>query len=376
MNIPLVDLKRQHQPIQEAVGEAFESILSSMQLFLGPNTQAFEQEYAEYLDVKEAIGVSEGTTALYLALRACGVGPGDEVITVSHTFFATVEAITMTGAIPVFVDVDPATCLMDVQAAEAAITARTRALLPVHLYGSIADMDGLMALARRYNLRVIEDACQAHGARRNGRAAGTFGDVGCFSFYYSKNLGAYGEAGGVVTNDPELAARVRLLRDHGSAVRYHHDELGMNGRLDEMQAAVLRLKLPSLDAGNRARREHASRYNTGLCDVDVAVPALTGEDHVFHLYVIRTSARDELRAYLTQRGVGTGIHYPVPCHLQPACASFGTESSRLPVTEQLVDEILSLPMFPELRDEEIDYTVNVIREFFAHRSSKKAIAAQ
>jgi len=376
MNIPLVDLKRQHQPIQEAVGEAFESILSSMQLFLGPNTQAFEQEYAEYLDVKEAIGVSEGTTALYLALRACGVGPGDEVITVSHTFFATVEAITMTGAIPVFVDVDPATCLMDVQAAEAAITARTRALLPVHLYGSIADMDGLMALARRYNLRVIEDACQAHGARRNGRAAGTFGDVGCFSFYYSKNLGAYGEAGGVVTNDPELAARVRLLRDHGSAVRYHHDELGMNGRLDEMQAAVLRLKLPSLDAGNRARREHASRYNTGLCDVDVAVPALTGEDHVFHLYVIRTSARDELRAYLTQRGVGTGIHYPVPCHLQPACTSFGTESSRLPVTEQLVDEILSLPMFPELRDEEIDYTVNVIREFFAHRSSKKAIAAQ
>jgi len=376
MNIPLVDLKRQHQPIQEAVGEAFESILSSMQLFLGPNTQAFEQEYAEYLDVKEAIGVSEGTTALYLALRACGVGPGDEVITVSHTFFATVEAITMTGAIPVFVDVDPATCLMDVQAAEAAITARTRALLPVHLYGLIADMDGLMALARQYNLRVIEDACQAHGARRNGRAAGTFGDVGCFSFYYSKNLGAYGEAGGVVTNDPELAARVRLLRDHGSAVRYHHDELGMNGRLDEMQAAVLRLKLPSLDAGNRARREHASRYNTGLCDVDVAVPALTGEDHVFHLYVIRTSARDELRAYLTQRGVGTGIHYPVPCHLQPACTSFGTESSRLPVTEQLVDEILSLPMFPELRDEEIDYTVNVIREFFAHRSSKKAIAAQ
>ncbi|MDQ2743447.1 MAG: DegT/DnrJ/EryC1/StrS family aminotransferase [Chloroflexota bacterium] len=376
MNIPLVDLKRQHQPIQEAVSEAFESILSSMQLFLGPNTRAFEQEYAEYLDVKEAIGVSEGTTALYLALRACGIGPGDEVVTVSHTFFATVEAITMTGATPVFVDVDPATCLMDVAAAEAAITSRTRALLPVHLYGYIADMDGLMALARRYNLRVIEDACQAHGARRNGRAAGTFGDAGCFSFYYSKNLGAYGEAGGVVTNDPELAARVRLLRDHGSAVRYHHDQLGMNGRLDEMQAAVLRLKLPSLDAGNRARRDHALRYNAGLRDVDVAVPALTGEDHVFHLYVIRTLARDEMRAYLNGRGVGTGIHYPVPCHLQPACAPFVGESGGLPVTERLAGEILSLPMFPELRDEEIDYTVNVIREFFAQRSSKKTIAAQ
>ncbi len=376
MNIPLVDLKRQHQPIQEAVSEAFESILSSMQLFLGPNTRAFEQEYAEYLDVKEAIGVSEGTTALYLALRACGVGPGDEVITVSHTFFATVEAITMTGATPVFVDVDPATCLMDVPAAEAAITPRTRALLPVHLYGAIADMEGLMALARGYNLRVIEDACQAHGARRNGRAAGTFGDAGCFSFYYSKNLGAYGEAGGVVTNDPELAARVRLLRDHGSAVRYHHDELGMNGRIDEMQSAVLRLKLPSLDAGNQARRDHASRYNAGLHDVDVTVPSLTGEDHVFHLYVIRTSARDEMRAYLNQRGVGTGIHYPVPCHLQPPCASFDTEPGGLPVTEQLAGEILSLPMFPELRDEEIDYTVNVIREFFAQRSSKKTIAAQ
>lgn len=376
MNIPLVDLKRQHQPLQEAVSEAFESILRSMQLFLGPNTRAFEQEYAEYLDVKEAIGVSEGTTALYLALRACEVGPGDEVITVSHTFFATVEAITMTGATPVFVDVDPATCLMDVRAAEAAITSRTRALLPVHLYGYIADMEGLMALARRYNLRVVEDACQAHGARRNGRAAGTFGDAGCFSFYYSKNLGAYGEAGGVVTNDPAFAARIRLLRDHGSAVRYHHDELGVNGRLDEMQAAVLRLKLPSLDAGNQARRDHASRYNAGLHDVDVAVPALTGEDHVFHLYVIRTSARDEMRAYLNQRGVGTGIHYPVPCHLQPACRGFGIEPGGLPVTERLVDEVLSLPMFPELRDEEIDYTVNVIREFFAQRSSKKTIAAQ
>lgn len=376
MNIPLVDLKRQHQPIQEAVSEAFESILNSMQLFLGPNTRAFEQEYAEYLDVKEAIGVSEGTTALYLALRACGIGPGDEVVTVSHTFFATVEAITMTGATPVFVDVDPASWLMDVQATESAITSRTRALLPVHLYGAIADMEGLMALARRYNLRVIEDACQAHGARRDGRAAGTFGDAGCFSFYYSKNLGAYGEAGGVVTNDPELAARVRLLRDHGSAVRYHHDELGMNGRLDEMQAAVLRLKLPSLDAGNHARREHAARYNAGLRDLDVTVPELTGEDHVFHLYVIRTAARDEMREYLNQRGVGTGIHYPVPCHLQPACMRFAGETGGLPVTEHLVGEILSLPMFPELRDEEIDYTVNVIREFFAQRSSKKAIAAQ
>lgn len=376
MSIPLVDLKRQHAPLAEAVGEAFGSILDSMQLFLGPNTRAFEQEYAKYLDAKDAIGVSEGTTALYLALRACGVGPGDEVITVSHTFFATVEAITMAGAVPVFVDVDPVTCLMEVQATAAAITPRTRALLPVHLYGRIADMDGLMALARRHRLRVIEDACQAHGARRDGRAAGTFGDAGCFSFYYSKNLGAYGEAGGVVTNDPEVAARVRLLRDHGSAVRYHHNELGMNGRLDEMQAAVLRLKLPALDDGNQARRRHAARYNAGLAGTDVQTPELSGEDHVFHLYVIRTSARDELRDYLNQRGVGTGIHYPVPCHLQPACAQFGDGADSLPVTELLVGEILSLPMFPELLNDEIDYTVSAIREFFSQRSSRKSVAAQ
>jgi dTDP-4-amino-4,6-dideoxygalactose transaminase len=365
MAIPLVDLARQYGPIQEQVHAAFRAILQHMQLFLGPNVQAFEQEYAAYLGAGDCVGVCDGTTALHLALRACGIGAGDEVITVSHTFFATVEAIALAGATPVFVDVAPDTLTMDVAAAERAITSRTRALLPVHLYGRLADMSGLMALARTHNLRVIEDACQAHGARRDGRAAGTFGDVGCFSFYCSKNLGAYGEAGAVVTNDPELAWRVRCLRDHGSAVRYHHDALGLNGRLDELQAAVLRIKLPWLDAWNEARRRHAAQYNSLLAPLPVQTPALPGPEHVFHLYVIRTPARDALRAHLAQRGIHTGIHYPVPCHLQRAGALYAPAAGALPVTEAVAGQILSLPMFPELRDEEIAYIVAAIAEFFA-----------
>ena len=385
MAIPLVDLGRQYGPIQDQVHAAFGAIFQDMQLFLGPNVRAFEQEYAAYLGASDCVGVCDGTTALHLALRACGIGAGDEVITVSHTFFATVEAIGLAGATPVFVDVDPDTLTMDVAAAERAITSRTRALLPVHLYGRLADMSGLMALARAHNLRVIEDACQAHGARsapagpelrsgpaaaephgarRDGRAAGTFGDVGCFSFYCSKNLGAYGEAGGVVTNDPELAWRVRCLRDHGSAMRYHHDALGLNGRLDELQAAVLRIKLPWLDEWNEARRRHAAQYNSLLAPLPVRTPSLPGAEHVVHLYVIRTPARDALRAHLERRGIHTGIHYPVPCHRQRACAPYAPAAGALPVTEAVADQILSLPMFPELRDEEIAYVVAAIAQFF------------
>jgi dTDP-4-amino-4,6-dideoxygalactose transaminase len=375
MAIPLVDLGRQYGPLQEQVHAAFGTILQTMQLFLGPNVQAFEQEYAAYLGAGDCVGVCDGTTALHLALRACGIGAGDEVITVSHTFFATVEAIALAGATPVFVDVDPDTLTMDVAAAERAITSRTRALLPVHLYGRLADMTGLLALARTHNLRVIEDACQAHGARRDGRAAGTFGDVGCFSFYCSKNLGAYGEAGGVVTNDPELAWRVRCLRDHGSAVRYHHDALGLNGRLDELQAAVLRIKLPWLDEWNEARRRHAARYNAALAPLPVQTPSLPGPEHVVHLYVIRTPARDALRAHLERRGIHTGIHYPVPCHLQQACAPYAPAAGALPITEAVAGQILSLPMFPELRAEELAYIVAAIAEFFADQPAASAAGA-
>jgi dTDP-4-amino-4,6-dideoxygalactose transaminase len=368
IDIPFVDLKRQYGPLQEQVHDAFRAILQNMQLFLGPNVRTFEQEYATYLGAGDCIGVCDGTMALHLALRACGIGPGDEVITVSHTFFATVEAIALAGATPVFVDVDPDTLTMDVGSAERAITRRTRALLPVHLYGRMADMIGIMALARKHSLRVIEDACQAHGARRDGRAAGTFGDAGCFSFYYSKNLGAYGEAGGVATNNPEIAWRVRRLRDHGSAVRYHHDAIGLNGRLDELQAAVLRIKLPLLDEWNEVRRRHAEHYNALLAHLPVAPPPPAGPEHVVHLYVIRTPARDELRAHLERRGIHTGIHYPVPCHLQRACAPYAPAVTPLPVTEAVADQILSLPMFPELRDEEIDYIADAIAEFFAIHS--------
>jgi dTDP-4-amino-4,6-dideoxygalactose transaminase len=365
INIPLVDLQRQYIPLQDEIEAAFHTILQGMQLFLGPNVRAFEQEYAQYLGVEECIGVSDGTMALHLALRACGIGPGDEVITVSHTFFATVEAITLAGATPIFVDVDPATFTMDVAAAERAISTRTRALLPVHLYGQMANMPAIMALARAYQLRVIEDACQAHGARLHGQAAGTFGDAGCFSFYYSKNLGAYGEAGAVVTNDAEVAQRVRLLRDHGSPLRYHHATLGLNGRLDELQAAVLRIKLPFLDRWNELRRQHAQRYNMLLAGLPLRTPTIPGHEHVVHLYVIRTRMREALRSYLENHGVHTGIHYPIPCHLQPACAPYSQGRSSLPITELLVDEILSLPLFPELKNEEIDYAASVVADFFA-----------
>jgi dTDP-4-amino-4,6-dideoxygalactose transaminase len=367
--VPLVDLTRPHTVIKDDLTREFDAVLSSMQLFLGPNVRAFEEEFTRYLDVGHCIGVCDGTAALHLALRACDIGPGDEVITVSHTFFATAEAILLAGATPVFVDVDPVTYTIDVAAAERAVTSRTRAILPVHLYGMMADMDAVMDLARRRRLKVIEDASQAHGARRNGKAAGTVGHVGCFSFYYSKNLGAYGEAGGIVTNNGDLAHRLQVLRDHGSPRRYYHEEVGINGRLDELQAAVLRLKLPRLDAGNRQRRLHALNYTGRLRDLPVETPAPAGEDHVFHLYVIRVDDRDRLQAYLQDKGVHTGIHYPIPCHLQPACAEFGHGPGSLPVTEALTGSILSLPMFPELRDEEIAYVAQVLEGYYAAGST-------
>lgn len=359
--IRLVDLQRQYQTIRHEVLQALDESLRSMELFLGPNVQAFEREFANYCGAAEAIGVGSGTDALYLGLRACGVGAGDEVITVANTFIATIEAITLTGARPVFVDVDPETGTMDPNLVMEAITPRTRALLPVHLYGQAAAMTPLCALARDYHLKVIEDASQAQGARYAGRRVGTLGDIGAFSFYFSKNLGAYGEAGIVTTNDPLLAEQVRLLRDHGSRIRYHHEALGTNSRLDELQAAVLRIKLRRLDEWNEQRRQHAAMYTERLQGCVTCPVERPGSQHVYYAYVIQAQHRDQLRAELAALGIQTGIHYPLPLHFQRACAAFACPPGALPVTEHLAGRILSLPMFPELIREEIERVCEAIQ---------------
>jgi dTDP-4-amino-4,6-dideoxygalactose transaminase len=299
-----------------------------------------------------------------LILRAVGIGPGDEVITVSHTFIATAEAIQLAGARPVFVDIDPKTYLMDVAQVETAITPRTKAILPVHLYGQTVDMDPLFEIANQHDLYVIEDACQAHGAAYKGRRAGGLGDAAAFSFYFSKNLGAFGEAGMVTTDNPDIAQRVRMLRDHGSPSKYNHEHLGMNARLDELQAVVLRAKLPHLEAWNQQRRQHAARYAELLQDSSVFTPFKCPEnEHVYHLYVIRTSARDEMLAWLKEQGVFGGIHYPVPIHLQPAMRSLGYQKGDFPETERVVNEIISLPMYPELTEEQIEYVAQKVTQY-------------
>jgi dTDP-4-amino-4,6-dideoxygalactose transaminase len=361
--IPLVDLRAQYQPLREEMLDAINDALDGMQLFLGKNVQSFEAEFAEYCGTPYAVGLGSGTEALHLALLACGIGSGDEVITVSHTFVATVEAICLTGATPILVDIDPDTYTIDVSQIEGKVTSNTRAIVPVHLYGQPADMDPILALAEKHGLVVVEDACQAHGAEYNGKRTGSLGDVGCFSFYFSKNLGAYGEAGMCVTNNPEIARHLRMLRDHGSEERYSHTVMGVNARLDEIQAAILRVKMKRLDEWNEARRRNARLYSELLKDSPVITPSEAQyARHVYHLYVIRTSQRDKLQTYLRERGISTGIHYPVPIHLQNAWrnASYRTES--LPVTERYAGEILSLPMYPELTPALIEHVAEAIRD--------------
>jgi dTDP-4-amino-4,6-dideoxygalactose transaminase len=368
MHIPLVDLKKQYRAIKGEVLAEIGQALDRMQLFLGQNVQAFEAEFAGYSGTEFAIGVGSGTEALHLALLACGVGPGDEVITVSHTFFATVEAIALAGARPVFVDIDPETYGMDTFQIEGRITSRTRAILPVHLYGHPADMGPILELARAYNLKVIEDACQSHGAEYQGRRTGSLGDAGCFSFYFTKNLGAYGEAGMVVTSDPDIAGKCRMLRDHGQDTKYRHPLLGVNGRLDELQAVVLKVKLPHLDGWNESRRRLARAYDAGLPSAVVKPKEMPWAKHVYHLYVIRTPQRDQLRAWLEAKGVAAAMHYPIPVHLQEACQGYWGDGVSLPVTEQMAGEILSLPIYPELGTDEVDYICDCVREFTNSRS--------
>ena len=363
MPIPFVDLKKQYQSIKEEVLARIAESLDGMQLFLGDNVQAFEAEFARYCGTEFAIGMGSGTEALHVGLRACGVGQGDEVITVANTFFATAEAIALVGARPIFVDIDPETYNMDPRQVESKITYRTRAILPVHLYGHPADMGPILKLARTYNLKVIEDACQAHGAEYQGRRTGSLGDVGCFSFYFTKNLGAYGEAGMAVTSDPDIARKAKMLRDHGQNVRYQHNLMGVNGRLDEIQAAILRVKLPYLDEWNERRRSIAQAYEAGLPSAVIKPQEMPGAKHVYHLYVIRTAERDQLRAWMESKGIATGMHYPIPIHLQEACQRYYGNGTFLPVTEKVTEEILSLPMYPELTAEEIEYVCDCVRDF-------------
>jgi len=362
MQIPLVDLQAQYRSIKQEIMAAIEGVLEGMQLFLGPQSQAFENEFAQYCGCRYGVGVSTGTDALALAVRACDIGPGDEVITVANTFIATVEAIALVGATPVFVDIEPETYTMDWRQLEQVLTSRTRAIMPVHLYGHPVDMQPVLDFARVHGLRVIEDASQAHGATYRGERAGSMGDIGCFSFYFSKNLGAYGEAGMCVTNDARLAETLRKLRDHGSLIRYQHEILGVNARIDEIQAAVLRVKLRYLEQWNAARQAHANFYTEQLRGIVEAVPVVRpGSTHVYYLYVVEVRERDDFRKGLEREGIATGMHYPTPIHLQPACAHYHYVRGMLPVTEAVTERIVSLPLYAELTTEQMQAVVNAVK---------------
>ena len=371
-DIPLVDLRAQYATIRDEIRQAIDEVLDSMQLTIGPNVRAFDAEWAEYCGTKHAIGVGSGTDALQLAIRACGVSSGDEVITVSHTFFATVEAIVYANARPILVDVDERSMLMDIASVASRITPRTKAIIPVHLYGRTVDLKPLRQLTQDRGITIIEDAAQAHGALLDdGKKAGTGGRVNCFSFYCSKNLGAYGEAGSITTNDEKLADDLRALREHGQSTRYYHPIVGYNARLDEIQAAILRIKLRRLDDWNARRQSIAARYNRQLAGLDVITPEIpSGGRHVFYCYAIRVPGgrRDALRAYLTERGIGTQIHYPVPIHMQEAAQFLGYRKGDLPVTEKVAGEVLSLPMFAELTDAQIDRVVTSVTEFMRKKA--------
>lgn len=370
--VPFLDLQAQYRRYQPEFDHAIQAVLDSSAYVHGPAVTEFEQQFGAYLGVAHVCGVANGTDALYLALRACGIGPGDEVITAANTFIATAEAITATGAAVVLVDADPVTYTIDPALIPRALTARTKAIIPVHLYGQPADMASILDIARASGLRVIEDACQAHGARYDGQRVGTLGDIGCFSCYPGKNLGAFGDAGIAVTNDDALAERVRLLGNHGSRRKYVHEIEGWNSRLDSIQAAVLSVKLKRLDEWNRARNDHASAYQAHLRELPVNIPRIRNDSHVWHLFVIEADDRDTLAEYLAQRGVGTGIHYPCPLHLLPAYRDLDYSVGDFPVSERAATRILSLPMFPELTNQQIVYVVETMRDFFAGAGERMA----
>lgn len=363
MKVPLVDLRASFQPIKDELFREFEGILDSMELFLGPNVQAFEQEFSQFCEVEHGIGVSSGTDALVVALRALGIGHGDEVIVPSLTFFASIEAIVHAGAVPVMVDVEPDILTIDPVRIAEAITPSTRAILPVHLYGHPADMDPILAIAAKHGLRVVEDCAQAHGARYRGRRCGSMGDASAFSFYFTKNLGAYGEAGFVTTPHQNVAKRVRQYRHHGQVSKFEHARIGYNLRLDELQAAVLRLKLRRLEENNRRRVEIANRYDHLLAETGIrSLMPRPDSEPVYHLYPIRLEDRDALRSSLEAKGIGTGVHYKIPGHCQPALEGHTHRVGDMAVTEETCRSVLSIPMFPELTDEQVNYVTAQIRD--------------
>jgi dTDP-4-amino-4,6-dideoxygalactose transaminase len=368
-NIPLGDLRREYARIRSGIDAAVARVLQRGWFILGEEGEAFEAEWAAYCGVSHAVGVGNGTDAIQLALRAAGIGPGDEVVVPALTAAFTALAVSMVGATPVFADVDPDSLTLAPAAFEAAIRPSTAAVIPVHLYGCPAEMESIVQIARKHNLLVLEDAAQAHGARYRGRRAGGLGDVAAFSFYPTKNLGAYGDAGALVTDDPALAEKARMLRHGGQRRTYEHEFLGVNSRLDEIQAAILRAKLQHLDAWSERRRSLAACYSAGLRDTaELALPITPdGAEHVFHLYVVRTGLRDALRDYLAGTGITTGVHYPRGVHLQPAYASLGIKEGAFPNAEAAAREILSLPIFPQLSYFEVDQVVRMVRIFFAMR---------
>jgi dTDP-4-amino-4,6-dideoxygalactose transaminase len=371
MQVPLLDLKQQYAALGEELRAATERVFASQHFILGEDVRLFEVEFARYTETRHAVGCGSGSDALLLALLALDIGAGQEVVTTPFTFFATAGAIARTGARPVFVDIDPRTYNIDPAKIEAAMTDETRAVMPVHLYGQCAEMDGILEVAQRRGVAVVEDAAQAVGATDHGRQAASLGDVGCFSFYPTKNLGAAGEAGAVVTNDERLAERLRRLRVHGGATEYHHEEIGFNSRLDTLQAAVLRVKLPHLDSWSDARRERADAYTRLLDEAglrEFVTPPFVRDDarHIFHQYVIRVPAtqRDPLIEHLKQNGVGTKIYYPVPLHMQKCFAYLGHKEGDFPESERAARETLALPIFPELTGEQQQYVVECVRRFF------------
>jgi dTDP-4-amino-4,6-dideoxygalactose transaminase len=363
MTIPMVDLKAQYEAIKEEINTAVLGVIQSTHFILGPQGKSLEEEIAHYLGVKHAVGVASGTDALHLALLAAGLKRGDEVITTPFTFIATAEAISYVGAVPVFVDIDPDSFNIDISKIAPAITRKTKAIIPVHLYGQPADMERLMELAKKHSLKVIEDCAQSFGAEYHGEKTGAIGDLGCFSFFPSKNLGGYGDGGMVTTNDNDLAAHLLSLRNHGSRVRYHHEEVGFNSRLDEIQAAIIRVKFKHIDAYNAMRRNNAALYSRFLADPGIRTPSEQSRTkHVFHQYTIRVKNRDAVKQKLDAGGITSSmIYYPVPLHMQAAYRELGMKPGSLPVSEMAAREVLSLPLYPELTEEQIEKVAGAVK---------------
>jgi dTDP-4-amino-4,6-dideoxygalactose transaminase len=368
MRVPFLDLHVQHEPLMTELVDAFRQVTEASAFAGGPFVVRFETEFAAFCQTRHALGVGSGTDALWLSLLALGVGHGDEVITVPNSFMATAEAISLCGARPVFVDIDERTYTMDPAQLEAAITLRTQAIVSVHIFGQMADMEALLAIARRHGTPVVEDACQAHGAEYKGRRAGSLGVAGCFSFYPGKNLGAFGEAGAVTTDEAELRSRIQALRDHGQARKHLHSVIGWNARMDGIQAAVLSLKLHRLAAANDARRAHAQVYDRFLADEPGIIrPAVAAHNlHAYHIYAVRVQDRDGVLERMAARGVNCAIHYPVPIHLQKAYGFLGLGPGSFPVAERCARELLSLPMYPELQPEQIEFVANTLKECLRH----------